>query len=199
MRKPALLIAALAVPVLALALVLGLEIWRGASVGTALNPVPGVGGPFRLAASTGGTLSNEDLKGKPFVVFFGFTRGPDVCPTTVFEMSEWLTTLDKEGKRVEALMISIDPERDTPESLRDYLSSFGDRIVGLTGTPQEVAGVVKAYRAYAAKRPLESGDYTMDHTATVYLMNRKGEFVGTIAYQEKTETALQKLRRLASG
>lgn len=189
------IVAALAAPVLALGGVVGLELWRGAGVGAALTPSPGIGGPFQLASAEG-PMSDADLKGKPFILFFGFTRCPDVCPTTVFEMSEWLTELDREGRRIEAVMVSVDPERDTPDSLRDYLSSFGGRIVGLTGTPEQIAAVAKAYRAFYAKSPTGAGDYTMDHQASVYLMNRRGEFVGTIAYQEKRDVALQKLRRL---
>jgi protein SCO1/2 len=139
-----------------------------------------VGGPFRLTTAQGATLTDADLKGTPFVVFFGFTHCPDICPTKLFEISEVLRAADTRGEKLRALFVTVDPERDTPAVLKDYLSSFDSRIVGLTGDPASVAAIVKAYRAYARKVPQKGDDYTMDHSTLVYLMNRRGEFHGAL-------------------
>lgn len=163
-------------------------------------PMVRIGGPFTLTTQTGASLSDRDLQGRPFAVFFGFTRCPEVCPTTLWEMSEALKALGPDADRMKMLFISVDPERDTPEFLDRYLQSFDRRIIGLTGTPAEIAAVGKAYRAFWEKVPTENGDYTMNHTASIFLMDSHGEFVGTIAYEEQAPVRLEKLRRLiASG
>lgn len=159
----------------------------------------GIGGPFKLASSSGGELSSDDLKGAPFLVFFGYTHCPDVCPETVSDVSTWLDALGPEGKDVKALFISIDPERDSVGSLKDYLSSFSERVIGLTGTPDEIAQVAKEYRVYYAKHPTKDGDYTMDHSAVIYLMGRDGKLAGTLTYDEKKEAAVAKLKRLLAA
>ncbi|MBV9739332.1 MAG: SCO family protein [Hyphomicrobiales bacterium] len=187
--------AACALPLLALLAVAVLELTQGSN-GVSAYPASGIGGPFKLASSSGGELSSEELKGKPFLVFFGYTHCPDICPETVSDVSTWLDALGPEGKDVKALFISIDPERDSVASMKDYLSSFSDRIVGLTGTPDEIAQVAREYRVYYAKHPTKDGDYTMDHSAVIYLMDRSGKLAGTLTYDEKKETAIAKLKRL---
>ncbi len=190
--------AACALPLLALLAVGGLDLTqRTNSVGA--YQASGIGGPFKLAASSGGELSSDDLKGTPFLVFFGYTHCPDVCPETVSDVTTWLDALGPEGKEVKALFISIDPERDSVASLKDYLSSFSERIVGLTGTPDEIAQVAKEYRVYYAKHPTKDGDYTMDHSAVIYLMDRDGKLAGTLTYDEKKEAAIAKLKRLLAA
>lgn len=154
------------------------------------------GGPFTLTTQTGGTLSDADLKGRPFAVFFGFTHCPEVCPTTLWEMSEALKTLGPDADKLKVLFVSVDPERDTPEFLERYLQSFDPRIVGLTGSEQQIADIGREYRVFWRKVPTEDGDYTMDHTASVYLMNAEGRYAGTIAYGDTAETRLAKLRKL---
>lgn len=154
------------------------------------------GGPFTLTTQAGGTLSDTDLKGKPFAVFFGFTHCPEVCPTTLWEMSEALKALGPEADKLKVLFVSVDPERDTPEFLARYLQSFDPRIVGLTGSEQQIADVGREYRAFWRKVPTEDGDYTMDHTASIYLMNGEGRYVGTIAYGETAQNRLAKLKKL---
>jgi protein SCO1/2 len=129
-------------------------------------------------------------------MFFGYTFCPDVCPTTLFEMTGWLEKLGPDADNLGVYFVSVDPERDTQETLAEYLSAFDPRITGLTGTPEEVAEIVKGYRVYARKVPLDSGGYVMDHTATIYLIDSDGVFTGTIDYQEDSDTALKKLRRL---
>jgi protein SCO1/2 len=154
-----------------------------------------VGGPFRLVDQNGRAVTDRDFKGEPFLVFFGFTNCPDVCPTTLFEMSEVLKRLGPEADKTAALFISVDPERDTPEKLKDYVSSFHPRIFGLTGTPEEIATVEKEYRVYAKKVPLKDGDYTMDHTAVIYLMDKNGRFVAPFNLKKSADEAAADLRR----
>ena len=154
-----------------------------------------VGGPFELTDQNGKPISDKDLRGKPFLVFFGFTHCPDVCPTALFEVSEILRGLGPDADRVGALFVSVDPERDTPAVLKDYLSSFDPHLRGLTGDPATVAAVAKAYRVYYKKVPLEEGDYTMDHTALVYLMDKQGRFVAPFNIKQAKEAAIADLRR----
>lgn len=154
-----------------------------------------VGGPFRLTNQDGRSVTDADFRGKPFLVFFGFTHCPDVCPTALFEMSETFRRLGPDADKVRGLFISVDPERDTPEKLKQYLSSFDPRIVGLTGTATEIAEVTKAYKVYAKKVPLEGGDYTMDHSAIVYLMDRQGRFVAPFNLKRPADEAAADLRR----
>ena len=190
--------AACALPLVALLAVVGLELTQGTNSVGAFQ-ASGIGGPFKLASSTGGELSSDDLKGEPFLVFFGYTHCPDVCPATVSDVSTWLDALGPDGKGIKALFISIDPERDSVASLKDYLSSFSDRIIGLTGTQDEIANVAREYRVYYAKHPTKDGDYTMDHSAVIYLMDRDGKFAGTLTYDEKQEAAVAKLKRLLAA
>ncbi len=154
-----------------------------------------VGGPFRLLDHNGRVVTEANFKGRPFLVFFGFTHCPDICPTALFEMSEVLKRLGPDADKTAALFISVDPERDTPEKLKDYVSSFHPRIFGLTGTPAEIEAVAKAYRAYAKKVPLEGGGYTVDHSAIVYLMDKEGRFVAPFNLKRSAEQAAADLKR----
>jgi protein SCO1 len=154
-----------------------------------------VGGPFHLIADNGRPFTDQDLRGKPFLVFFGFTHCPDVCPTTLFEVSEIMRGLGSDAKRTAALFVSVDPERDTPQVMKEYLSSFDPNVRGLTGDPAAVAAAAKAYRVYYKKVPLEGGEYTMDHTALVYLMDKRGRFVAPFNIKRPPEAAVAELRR----
>jgi protein SCO1/2 len=157
--------------------------------------VAAIGGPFKLTDQNGKVVTDQDLKGRPTLVFFGFTNCPDVCPTALFEMSEILRALGPEADRMNAVFITIDPERDTPAVIKDYLSSFDPHLVGLTGDPTAIAAVAKAYRVYSKKVPLDQGGYTMDHTAIVYLMDKSGRFVSPFSLKRTTDTAAADLRR----
>jgi protein SCO1/2 len=154
-----------------------------------------IGGPFQLVDQNSKPITDQDLKGQPFLVFFGFTHCPDVCPTTLFEVSEVLRALGPEGSRVRALFVTVDPERDTPEKLKDYLTSFDPRVVGVTGDAEAIAAMEKAYRVYAKKVPLDGGGYTMDHTAIVYLMDKSGRFVAPFNLKRRPEEAAADLKR----
>jgi protein SCO1 len=167
----------------------------GRGAGTGAIPAAAIGGPFHLIDQDGQPFSDEDLKGKTFLVFFGFTHCPDVCPTTLFEMSEIMRNLGPEADRTAALFISVDPERDTQEAMKDYMSSFDPHVRGLTGNAEALATVAKAYRVYYKKVPLDGGDYTMDHTAIVYLMDKEGRFVSPFNMKRSAEVAAADLRK----
>lgn len=157
---------------------------------------PMIGGPFRLKSQTGEIVDSVALKGRPYALFFGFTHCPEICPTTMMDMQRLIDRLGPAGKDFRVFFVSVDPERDTPEVLRSYLASFEPHVVGLTGTPEEIAAVAKAFRAYYKKVPTGGGDYTMDHTALVYLMDAKGAFENVLGYQEEEGRALTKMRAL---
>ncbi len=151
-----------------------------------------IGGPFDLVDQDGHPVSNETFKGKPTLVFFGYTHCPDVCPTTLFEMSEILRKMP-DGDKAQALFITVDPARDTAAAMKDYLSSFDRRIAGLTGDQPAIDKVLKEYRVYA-KKVGEGGDYTMDHSAVVYLMDKQMRFVNALDIADADRTT-QEIRR----
>jgi len=157
--------------------------------------VAAIGGPFRLTDQNGTAVTDQDLKGKPFLVFFGFTHCPDVCPTTLFDVSEVMRSLGPDADRTAALFITVDPERDTPASMKDYLTSFDPHLRGLTGDANALATVAKEYRVYYKKVPLDGSDYTMDHTAIVYLMDKDGHFVSPFSLKRKPDVAAAELRK----
>jgi protein SCO1/2 len=154
-----------------------------------------IGGPFQLTDQTGQTVTEKSMQGRPTLVFFGFTHCPDVCPTTLFEISEMLKAMGTDADRINAYFISVDPERDTTAAMKEYLSGFDPRLKGLSGTPEEIAKVLSEYRVYAKKVPLKDGDYTMDHTALVYLMDRDGKFVSPFNMNRKPDEAASDLKR----
>jgi protein SCO1 len=167
---------------------------------TGKSPAPiampsAVGGPFRLVDQNAKPITDQDLKGHPFLVFFGFTHCPDVCPTTLFEVSEILRALGPAGKDARALFVTVDPERDTPQVLKDYLGSFDPRVIGVTGDAEAVTAMIKAYRVYAKKVPTDGGGYTMDHTAIVYLMGKDGRFVVPFNMKRRPQEAAEDLKR----
>ena len=153
-----------------------------------------IGGPFELVDQDGKTVTDRDLKGKPTLVFFGFANCPDVCPTTLFEMSEILRALGPDAEKTNALFVTVDPERDTPSVMKDYLSSFDPHLRGLTGDPAAVTAMTKAYRVYVKKVP-QGDSYTVDHTAIVYLMGKDGRFVAPFNIKRGTAEAAADLRK----
>lgn len=158
-----------------------------------------IGGPFSLVDQDGRAFTDRDLLGKPTLVFFGFTYCPEVCPTTLLHMSSWLKQLGSDADKLNAVYVTVDPERDTPKQIKQYLSAFDPRIRGLTGTPDQVASIVKGYKAYAKRVPLENGDYVMDHSTMVYMMDESGGFVGPIGYGEPDAQVIPLLRDLVAG
>ncbi|MGY4304321.1 protein SCO1/2 [Bradyrhizobium sp. USDA 4369] len=154
-----------------------------------------IGGPFQLTDQSGAVVTEQSLQGRPTLIFFGFTHCPDVCPTSLFEISEVLRAMGKDADGVNAYFISVDPERDNPATMKDYLSSFDPHLKGLTGDPEVLAKVLTEYRVYAKKVPLKDGDYTMDHTALVYLMDRNGRFVAPFNLKRTPEEAAADLKK----
>jgi protein SCO1 len=174
--------------------------WLGQSPPAAVTTgVPAVGGPFSLVNHRGERVTQDTFKGKPTAYFFGFTHCPEVCPTTLFDMSQHLKDLGPDADRLNVVFVTVDPERDTPELLKTYLESFDSRIVALTGTLEEMAVAAKAYHVSYRKVPTEGGNYTMDHTASVILTDANGGFLTLIDYHEDEATTLAKLRRALKG
>ncbi|MFY9695891.1 MAG: SCO family protein [Xanthobacteraceae bacterium] len=157
--------------------------------------VAAIGGPLDLEDQNGKPFTDAQMKGHPFLVFFGFTHCPDICPTTLFDMSQMMKALGPDANRVGALFITVDPDRDTPKVLKDYLSNFDPHLRGLTGDQAQIDTAIKEYRVYAKKVPLENGDYTMDHTAIVYLMDKDGRFVAPFNMTRTPDAEATDLRR----
>jgi protein SCO1/2 len=154
-----------------------------------------VGGPFKLTDQNGRAVTEKDFQGKPFLVFFGYTHCPDVCPTTLFDMSEVFRKLGADADRAAGVFITVDPERDTPEAMKSYLSSFDPHLSGLTGDEAAIESAAKAYRVYFRKVPSPDGNYTMDHTGLVYLMDKQGRFVAPFNLKRRPEEAAADLRK----
>ncbi len=152
-----------------------------------------LGAPFELVDQNGETITQAAFQGRPSLLFFGFTHCPEICPTTVYDMETWLTDLEVGNDDVGAFFVTVDPERDTPEFLRDYLSAQSDRILGITGEPEAVWDMARSWRIYWAKRPLGDGDYTVDHYSSVFVLNAEGKVVDVIAYGEDADTAKAKI------
>jgi protein SCO1/2 len=168
---------------------------RGAA-GTALASA--IGGPFRLTDQNGKPVSDVDLKGKWQLVFFGYTHCPDTCPTALNEIALALDQLGVKRGEVEIVFITVDPERDTPEVMKSYVQSFDAPIIALTGSPDAVAQAAKAYRVYYAKHPRGDGDYDMDHSAVIYVMNPEGRFTATFTPDSTADAIAQRLQKLIS-
>ena len=154
-----------------------------------------VGGPFTMTDHTGRRVSEKDFLGKYMLVFFGYTYCPDICPTELQVMTAALDAMGPEAEKIQPVFVSVDPERDTPEVLKSYVENFGPRLVGLTGSPADVAGMAKAYRVYYAKSgDTDSPDYLMDHSSIIYLMGRDGGFVKHVPYTTDVAKLAQELK-----
>ena len=160
------------------------------------------GVPFQLVSQTGEPISEKAFQGKASALFFGYTHCPDVCPTTLYELDGWLTKVDPDGSKLQAFFITVDPDRDTPDVLRQYVSNVTKRVIGISGSTDKVLDMAKGFRVYFKKVPVDEkkpeGDYTMDHTASVFLLDSKGRFSGTISYGEDPDVAVKKLQNLMS-
>ncbi len=157
------------------------------------------GTPFKLASSKGGELDSASLKGKPYGIFFGFTHCPEVCPTTLSDMSNAMKDLGDQAKDFRLLFVTVDPERDTVPIVKDYIANFDPRIVGLVPTVDELPKLAKSFHIYYKKEPTSDGSYTMDHTATLFLMDKEGKLKSTISFDETRETRTAKLKKLLAG
>jgi protein SCO1/2 len=166
---------------------------RGAA-GTLLASA--IGGPFRLVDQDGKTVTDADLKGKWSLVYFGYTHCPDACPTALNDIAIALDELGSKRSAVRPVFITVDPERDTPEVLKAYVTAFDAPILALTGTPEEVAQAAKGYRVYYAKHPEAGGDYSMDHSSVIYVMDPEGRFTASFTHQSAPEEIAERLKKL---
>ena len=161
-------------------------------------PLTSIGGPFALVGSDGRPFASSRLAGKPFAIFFGFTHCPDVCPTTLARLTRLRSQLGQGDGSFAIVFVSVDPERDGPAEVGAYAGLFNTPIIGLTGTPAQIEQVKKQYAVYSAKAPQPGGGYSVDHTASVFVMDRNGQFVATLSPEESDAVALAKLKRVTS-
>ena len=159
---------------------------------------PVFGGTFNLTDQDGRQVTEQDLLGKPSMVFFGFTSCPDVCPTTLLDITNWLGQLGADGDRLNVVFVSVDSERDTPEQMRLYLSSFDPRIRGFSGTEAQIRKIADGYGASYKRVSLSDGEYTYTHSVLIYLMDGQGRYVGFLRYEDPDAEAVAKLRQLIS-
>ncbi|GAD50229.1 copper chaperone SCO1/SenC family protein [Caenibius tardaugens NBRC 16725] len=171
---------------------------RGTQDGTPKEYADSVGGPFALVTPDGARFTERNLAGKPYAMFFGFTRCPDVCPTTLARMAQLRKRMGDDGMKFAIVFVSVDPGHDTPADIGNYTALFDTPIIGLTGTTAQIDQIVKRWRAFYQKVPLEGGDYTIDHTAGVFLMDRNGRLQSILDHHENENAALAKLRRLVA-
>ncbi len=143
-----------------------------------------VGGPFTMVNHKGQTVTDKDFRGRPMLLFFGFTFCPDICPTELQVMTAAITELGDAGKDIQPILVSIDPARDTPEVLAAYVANFGDNVVGLTGSEKQVEAMAGAYRVFYSKQdnPKDPSNYLMDHSSIIYLMGANGTFLKHFSY-----------------
>jgi protein SCO1/2 len=155
-----------------------------------------LGGAFTLTDQSGKTITEKDLLGKYTLVFFGFTNCPDVCPTTLMEISQVMESLGEKGKELLPVFISVDAGGDTPETMKSYLSNFNPAIIGLTGTEEQIKQVTTAYKVYYAKvdQPNSTSGYTMDHSAFIYFMDRDGKYITHLNYKDPAEKIISTLK-----
>ncbi len=176
-------------------------LWAGGMLPKNIDELPlaaKFGGPFQLRDQNNKAFDSKTLNGRPFAIFFGFTYCPEVCPTSLMEMTADIKSMGEDAEKMNFVFVTVDPERDTPEFLRTYLENFHPRIIGLTGTPKQIANVAKSYRVFYEKVKTKDG-YTVNHTATTYLINAKGGLASTFAYGEKSKTRRKKLHALVNS
>ena len=162
---------------------------------------PTIGGPFTLVDQAGRTVTDKDFRGQYLMIYFGYTYCPDVCPTSLTNMSDALDLLGEKGAEVTPMLITIDPARDTSEHLREYATYFHPRLHALTGSPEQIAAVAKAYRVYYSKVKQEDeteDDYLMDHSSVTYVMGPDGQFRLHFSHGTDAETIASRLRDLLS-
>lgn len=173
--------------------------WRSELERWIANDVAGIGGPFALVDQNGRPFTDRDLRGHPHVLYFGFTYCPDICPTTLFQLASVVKALGARAAPLRVVFVTVDPERDTVEVMKQYVSAFDPRFIGLTGSAEALAKAAKAYRVYYQKVDVGDGDYTIEHTASAMLFDADGRYAGSIGYAESDDSARDKIERLLSG
>lgn len=192
------ILAALGAIILVVVVALGARSLILAQPETAASPsrgLPTIGGPFTLTDQTGRAVTDADFRGRYMLIYFGYTYCPDVCPTSLQVMADALDLLGPKADEITPILITIDPQRDTPELLRDYVVNFHPRMVGLSGTPEQVADAAKAYRVYFAKAEQEGGTYLMDHSSIVYLMGKDGSFLAHFGHNTPADKMAEGIRK----
>lgn len=188
-KNPFMMIAGVVSGIFVLALV-GIMVWmskdtpRSGTFGTA----------FSLVNDQGKPVDQSIFKGNPSLVYFGYTHCPEVCPTTLYEVAGYLKELGEDGQSLKTYLFTVDPERDTPDIMKGYVTAFSDRITGVTGTPQEITKVIAGWKAFARKQPNPSGGYSMSHTMDLFLIGADGRLKGLIPYGADPEEAIAKIR-----
>jgi protein SCO1 len=192
-RAPLAMIAVLTVLLLGGLGVLGYQHYATASN----DGLPQIGGPFTLVDGVGKTVTDTDFRGKIMMIYFGYTHCPDACPTALNDMALALGKLSPEQRqRVAPIFITVDPERDTEAVMADYTSSFGPEFIGLTGSAEAIAQAKREFRVYAAKHPTKDGDYDMDHSSIIYVMDTSGRFISNFTHESDPEAMAKKLGSL---
>lgn len=153
------------------------------------------GGSYSLIDASGATVDQTMFTGQPSLLFFGYTHCPDVCPTTLADMANWFEQLGPDARNLKAYFVTVDPERDTPQVIADYVGWLDGKVTAITGTQTEIDKITAAWKVLGEKVG-DGPDYTMNHTASVFLVNPQGGFEGTIAYGENADVAVQKIRKL---
>ena len=157
-----------------------------------------MGGPFTLTGADGKPFASSKLNGRPAAIFFGFTHCPDVCPTTLARLTKLRRQLGQGDEALSIVFISVDPERDTPAEVANYMSLYETPIVGLTGTAAQIEKVKKQFGIFSRKVEQPGGGYSVDHTASVILLDKNGQFVATLSPEEGDQVALEKLKRITA-
>lgn len=196
LRHPALSVVALLLVAIAAGAALRLAL-RGGQPAAQAQAVP-IGGAFELLDRDSRPFTDKDLLGRPFAIYFGYTRCPDVCPTTLMQLAHWRRLLGTDGEKLQIVFVSVDPEIDTPRSVGAYADLFKASMIGLTGTPAQIDAIARAYRVVYMKVPQPSGGYNVDHSTSVFLMDSAGGFSGVLRPLDSEEEALEKLRRLVT-
>ena len=160
---------------------------------------PAIGGAFELLDRDGKPFTDRNLLGRPFAIYFGYTRCPDVCPATLMQLATWRRALGPEGEKLQIVFVTVDPEIDTPQLAGNYGDLFQASIIGLSGTPAQIEAIAKAYKVVYMKVPQPSGGYNVDHSTSVYLMDRNGRYIDRLTPQDPDEQALGKLRQLLAS
>ena len=161
-----------------------------------LSPLLSAGGTFTAKDQFGKPFTEKNIQGTPTLMFFGFTSCPNICPTTLSELTIILENLGKDTDKIKVVFVSVDPERDTTQKIADYMTPFDKRIIGVTLTPQELSAMAKKFHFYYKKVPMEDGDYTMDHTAGVYMLEANGSFRGVLDLHEPEKVKMEKIHLL---
>lgn len=195
-RSPRVVYALIGVLLAVLLLGTGGFLWMGGGHGN----VASVGGPFTLENGDGKPVTDRDFRGRYMLVYFGYTFCPDVCPTTLNAVADAMDKLGAKADRVQPLFITVDPKRDTPPVVKQYAAAFGTRVMGLTGTQEQIAQAAKAYRVYYAEHRTGTGpnDYSMDHSSILYLMGPDGRFIAPIRADQSGEEIAATIARLTS-